>query len=141
MIAQVIVLIPNDSFADVMMHRPKYSLEVVPAERVSMMLEYLMKRVQSTPELRAGELRESVSRACELIATRNNNPGNYPYGSIKPTYSDEVILDAFKVCTELSMRKPLKDLATAFQNKLPDFAIQSLQHLISEVGFEEIKPM
>jgi hypothetical protein len=49
-----------------MMHRPKYSPEVVPAERVSMMLEYFMKRVQNTPELQARELRESVSRTCEL---------------------------------------------------------------------------
>lgn len=141
MIVQVIVLIPNDSFADVMMHRPKYSLEVVPAERLSMTLEYLMKRVQSTPEFRAGELRESVSRACELIATRNNSLGHYSYGGTKPTYADEIVLDAFKVCTKLGIRKPLRDLATAFQNKVPDFAIQSLQHLISEVGFAEVKPM
>jgi len=137
----VIVLIPNDSFADVMMHRPKYSPEVVPAERVSMMLEYLLERTQNTPELQAEELRESVRRACDLISTRNNYPGRYPYGGTKPTYTDEIISDAFKVCMKLSTREPLRDLATAFQNQVPDFAIQSLRELISEVGFGEIKPM
>jgi hypothetical protein len=141
MIAQVIVLIPNDSFADVMMHRPKYSPEVVPVERVSMMLEYLVKRVQNTPELQARGLRKSVSRACELIATGNNNPGRYTYGGTKLKYTDETVLDAFKVCMKLSMREPLNNLATAFHNKVPEFVIQSLQDLISEVGFEEIKPM
>jgi hypothetical protein len=141
MTAQVIVLVPNDSFADVMMHRPRYSPEVVPAERVSMMLEYLVKRVQGTPELQARGLRQSVSRACELIATRNNHPGEYMSGATKPTYSDDIVLNAFKVCMTLGMREPLRDLATAFQNKVPDFAIQSLQDLISTIGFEEIKHM
>jgi hypothetical protein len=122
MTAQVIVLVPNDSFADVMMHRPRYSPEVVPAERVSMMLEYLVKRVQGT-------------------ATRNNHPGEYMSGATKPTYSDDIVLNAFKVCMTLGMREPLRDLATAFQNKVPDFAIQSLQDLISTIGFEEIKHM
>jgi hypothetical protein len=124
-----------------MMHRPKYTSEVVPAGRVSMMLEYLVKRVQDTPESRSEDLRESIRRACELIATRNNHPGRNLYGGTKSTYTDEIILDAFKVCMRLNIREPLRDLATAFQNTLPDFAKQSLQTLISEIGFKEIKPM
>lgn len=106
-----------------------------------MMLDYLMKRVQDTPELKSKDLRESVRRACELIAARKNRPGLYPHGGTKPTYTDELILDAFKVCMELNMREPLRDLATAFQNTLPEFAMQSLQKLISEIGFEEVKPI
>ncbi|KAG9837886.1 hypothetical protein KCU98_g10477, partial [Aureobasidium melanogenum] len=137
----VIVLIPNDSFADVMMHRPKYSSEVVPAQRVSMMLEYLLKRIQNTPEHKSGELKDSVRRACELIAARNNHPGQLPYGRTKPTYTDEIILDAFKVCITLGIRKPLRDLATAFKKGIPDSVLQSLRDLISEVGFEEVKPI
>jgi ribosomal protein S7 len=124
-----------------MMHRPKYTSEVVPAERVSMMLEYLVKRVQNTPEPQSEKLKESVRRACELIATRNNHPGRNPYGGTKSIYTDEIILDAFKVCMKLNIREPLRDLATAFQNTLPDFAKQSLQTLVSEIGFEEIRPM
>ncbi|KAH0022252.1 hypothetical protein KCU78_g5824, partial [Aureobasidium melanogenum] len=137
----VIVLIPNDSFADVMMHRPKYSSEVVPAQRVSMMLEYLVKRTQKTPEHKSRELKDSVRRACEIIAARNNHPGQLPYGRTKPTYTDEIILDAFKVCITLGIREPLRDLATAFKKGIPDFALQSLRDLISQVGFEEIKPI
>ncbi|KAH0157794.1 hypothetical protein KCU67_g7769, partial [Aureobasidium melanogenum] len=137
----VIVLIPNDSFADVMMHRPKYSPEVVPAQRVSMMLEHLLKRIQNTPEHKSGELKDSVRRACELIAARNNHPGQLPYGRTKPTYTDEIILYAFKVCITLGVREPLRNLATAFKKEIPDFALQSLRDLISEVGFEEVKPI
>jgi hypothetical protein len=124
-----------------MMHRPKYTPEVVPAERVSMMLEYLTKRVSSTSESQSEDLRESVRRACELVATRNNHPGRTLYGDMKSTYTDEIFLDAFKVCMRLNIREPLRDLATAFQNTLPEFAKQSLQNLISETGFEEIKPI
>jgi len=123
------------------MHRPKYTSEVIPAERVSMMLEYLIKRVQDTPEIKSKELRESICRACELITAKNNHPGRLLYGDMKPTYTDEIILDAFKVCMTLDMRGPLRDLATAFQKELPEFVIHSLQNLIHEVGFEEIKPM
>ncbi|KAG9965878.1 hypothetical protein KCU61_g1260, partial [Aureobasidium melanogenum] len=137
----VIVLIPNDSFADVMMHRPKYSSEVVPAQRVSMMLEYLLKRIQNTPEHKSGKLKDSVRCVCELIAARNNYPGQLPYGRTKPTYTDEIILDAFKVCITLGIREPLRDLTTAFKKGIPDFALQSLRDLISEVGFGEVKPM
>jgi hypothetical protein len=121
MIARVIVLIPNDSFADVMMHRPRYSPEVVPAERVSMMLEYLMERVQSTPELRARELRESVSRACELIATRNDYPGKYPYGGTKPTYTDEIILNAFKNLHETSHAGTTERFGYCIPKQGPEF--------------------
>ena len=106
-----------------------------------MMLEYLIKRVQDTPELKSKELKDSICRACELIAARNNYPGRFPYGGLKPTYTDEIILDAFKVCITLNMREPLRDLATAFQNELPEFVIQSLQNLTHEVGFGETKPM
>lgn len=35
---QVIVLVPNDKIADVLMHRRQYTLEVVPAERIAVML-------------------------------------------------------------------------------------------------------
>lgn len=124
-----------------LMHRPKYTSEVIPAERVSIMLEYLIKRVQDAPEAKSRELRNSISRACELIAARNNYPGHFPYGGMKPTYTDEIILDAFRVCMKLNMQGPLRHLATAFKNELPEFVIQSLQNLIHEVGFEEIKPM
>lgn len=106
-----------------------------------MMLDYLIKRVQTTPELKSKELRESICRACELLAARNNHPGRLLYGDMKPTYTDEIIPDAFKICMTLNMRETLRDLATAFQKKLPEFVIQSLQNLIHEVGFEEIKPM
>lgn len=123
-----------------MLHRPEYTSEVVPAERVSMMLEYLMRRVQKTPE-KSQDFKESVRRACELIAARNNRPGTLPYGGLKPTYEDELIMDAFKACMTLNMREPLRDLATAFQKKLPEFVIQSLRDLISGVCFGEIKPM
>lgn len=105
------------------------------------MLEYLIKRVQDAPESKSKELRDSISRACEFIATRNNQPGHFLSGGIKPTYTDEIILDAFKVCMTLGMREPLRNLATAFKNELPEFVIQSLQNLIHEVSFEEIKPM
>jgi ribosomal protein S7 len=124
-----------------MMHRPKYTPEVVPAERVSMMLEYLTKRVQDTPKLKSEELKQSVRRACDLIAARNNSPGCYQHGGTRPTYTDEIILDAFKVCITLGMREPLRDLVTAFRNETPDFVVRSLRDLISGIGFEEIKPM
>jgi hypothetical protein len=42
---------------------------------------------------------------------------------------------------ELNMREPLRDLANAFKNTLPEFAMQSLQTLISEIGFKQVKPM
>jgi hypothetical protein len=129
---------PNDSFADVMMHRPSGSSKVVPARRMSMMLEYLVKRVQHAPELKSQELRKSVHRACELIATHNHQVVGYPYRCEDPIYTNDIILDAFKVCMTLGMREPLKDLATSFQNEIPDYAVQSLRNLIPEVGFEEI---
>jgi hypothetical protein len=117
-----------------------HSSEVVPTDRVSTLLEYLTKRIQNSPELKSKELRTSVCRACELIATQNSI-GRYSYGSPEPTYSDDIVLDAFKVCMTLGMREPLQELVTAFRTKLPEFAIQSLRNLISEVGFGEIEPM
>ncbi|CAD0039228.1 unnamed protein product, partial [Aureobasidium pullulans] len=36
---------------------------------------------------------------------------------------------------------PLPALATAFKKELPEFALQSLRRLTTEVGFEEIKPI
>ncbi|KAG2165490.1 hypothetical protein JADG_005229 [Aureobasidium aubasidani] len=115
--------------------------EVVPAERIAVMLAYLQKRVQNTPEQKSEELKRSVYRACELVAARNNNPGHYAYGGEKPTYTDEMVLEAFKTCMALGLRVPLPALATAFKKELPEFALQSLRRLTTEVGFEEIKPM
>jgi hypothetical protein len=127
------------------MHEPEYGSKTVLTERVSMMLEYLLKRVQNTPQPKSQELRESVRRACEFLAIRNNNPGrylgHYPFDGTELAYTDNTILDAFKVCTTLGIREPLRNLATAFKNEIPDFVIQSLRDLISGVGFEEIKPM
>ncbi|THW04320.1 hypothetical protein D6D26_02848 [Aureobasidium pullulans] len=137
----VIVLVPNDKIADVLMHRRQYTSEVVPAERIAVMLAYLQKRVQNTPEQKSEELKRSVYRACELVAARNNNPGHYAYGGEKPTYTDEMVLEAFKTCMALWLRAPLPALATAFKKELPEFALQSLRRLTTEVGFEEIKPM
>ncbi|TIA58332.1 hypothetical protein D6C83_03620 [Aureobasidium pullulans] len=115
--------------------------EVVPAERIAVMLAYLQKRVQNTPEQKSEELKRSVYRACELVAARNNNPGHYAYGGEKPTYTDEMVLEAFKTCMALGLRVPLPALATAFKKELPEFALQSLRRLTTEVGFEEIKPI
>ncbi|CAC9890540.1 unnamed protein product [Aureobasidium pullulans] len=137
----VIVLVPNDKIADVLMHRRQYTSEVVPAERIAVMLAYLQKRVQNTPEQKSEELKRSVYRACELVAARNNNPGHYAYGGEKPTYTDEMVLEAFKTCMALGLRVPLPALATAFKKELPEFALQSLRRLTTEVGFEEIKPI
>ncbi|THY80031.1 hypothetical protein D6C93_10081 [Aureobasidium pullulans] len=137
----VIVLVPNDKIADVLMHRRQYTSEVVPAERIAVMLAYLQKRVQNTPEQKSEELKRSVYRACELVAARNNNPGHYAYGDEKPTYTDEMVLEAFKTCMALGLRVPLPALATAFKKELPEFALQSLRRITSEVGFEEIKPI
>ncbi|TIA72952.1 hypothetical protein D6C76_06793 [Aureobasidium pullulans] len=115
--------------------------EVVPAQRLAVMLAYLQKRVQNTPEQKSEELKRSVYRACELVAARNNNPGHYAYGGEKPTYTDEMVLEAFKTCMALGLRVPLPALATAFKKELPEFALQSLRRLTTEVGFEEIKPI
>jgi hypothetical protein len=41
----------------------------------------------------------------------------------------------------LGLRVPLPALATAFKKELPEFALQSLRRLTTEVGLEEIKPM
>ncbi|THY36408.1 hypothetical protein D6C99_10139 [Aureobasidium pullulans] len=49
--------------------------------------------------------------------------------------------EAFKTCMALGLRVPLPALATAFKKELPEFALQSLRRLTTEVGFEEIKPM
>lgn len=105
------------------------------------MFEYLLKRIQNTPEHKSEELKDSVRRACELIAARNNCPEHHQYGGTKPIYTDEIILDAFKVCITLGIREPLRDLAAAFKKGVPNCALQSLRDLISEFGFEEVKPM